>query len=370
MSAPAVLSDISGVRRHARLALAGAAGTLPTAAPPQPASELRPLGTEGVLQIAAAPRPPLLAPLLPEGGLMLVHGPRGIGRSHVLIGCTAALLSGGGFLDWRARRPVDVLFLSGAASSALLAARLGAALRALPGGRTIGERLRLLTPDRQEAAMPALDTVQGQAQLLPLLAQADVLVIDDAGPLVHGMNANTARNQWRFGEFLRRLRHAGRTVLIGQASGAAVRSRADRGVLACVETQADVVLGLRRPAGCAAGEGALFELHVERAGHLPRALCEVREVELACGRRELWRTSRASDLAKTRFGALLADGMPARDAARALGLDRTTAWRWAKRLAAANSPTPLASPSLAGGEPIAASDEPVQPTDTTIGIAA
>jgi hypothetical protein len=335
---------VADLRRRARLALAraasdpGCAAAVPAGAPP-----LQALGAASMLQISASQRPALLVPLLPEGGLMLVHGPRGVGRSHVLVGCAAALAAGDWFLGWRARRAADVLFLSGAAPAAMLGARLGSALRAMRRrevrgdvrGEAPGERLRLLAPELQQAAMPALDTAEGQARLVPLLQGAEVVVIDDAACLMPGIGSNAARSQWRFGELLRRLRHAGKTVLVGQASGEGARSRADRGALACLEAQADVVIGLRRPADYAPSDGARFELHIERANHLPGAAREVREVHLAAGEhgQVMWRAARAVDLAKARFEALITEGVPAPEAARALGLPRTTAWRWANRIA-------------------------------------
>ncbi len=320
-----------------------------------PAHPLQAMSTASLLQTAAPRRPALLAPVLPEAGLMLVHGPRGVGRSHVLAGCAAALATGDWFLGWRAQRAADVLFISGAGSAAMLGARLGAALRAMrrrdaPRERQ-GEhprlRLCLLTPELQQAAMPALDTVEGQARLVPLLQAADVVVIDDASCLMPSIAANAGRSQWRFGELLRRLRHAGKTVLVGQASGDGARSRADRAALACLEAQADVVIGLRRPAGYAASDGARFELHIERANHLPGAAREVREIHLAAGEdgQVMWHAARAVDLARARFAALIADGVPAPEAARALGLPRTTAWRWAGKIAsprAANFSSPRA----------------------------
>jgi len=299
--------------------------------------ELDIVDTGAMLRMGAERQPLLLAPVLPNAGLMLVHGPRGVGRSHVLVGCAAALAAGDRFLGWKAQRATDVLFISGAAPAALLGARLGAALRAMQGREGVGERLRLLAPDRQKAMMPALDTAIGQRQLVPLLVGCDVVVIDDAACLLPGMASNGPRSRARFSEFLQCLRHTGRTVIVGQASGLATHRAAERSTLACLEDYADVVVGLRRPPGYATGDGARFELHIERASHLPGAAREAREVRLEPGsdRQVMWTAARADELARDRLQALLAEGMPAAEAARELGISRTTAWRWMRQIAAA-----------------------------------
>jgi len=324
-----VLRSAADPGRLARRALAEA--RLPAAPEPPP---LRTLDTAALLGLAAGPRPALLAPVLPEGGLLVVHGPRGIGRSHLLVGCAAALACGGWFLGWRARRATHVLYVSGAGSAALLGARLAAALRAT-GARAVaaaGERLALLAPDQQAAPMPALDTAQGQASLVPLLAAADVIVIDDLACLMPGLAGNPARSQARFGELLRRLRHAGKSVLVGQASGAGC-SRAERAALTCLEAQADTVISLQRPADYKPADGVRFHLHIERASHLPGIAREAREVRLGTlgGGEMRGNAARALGLARERFHALLAQGLPANEAGRLLGLSRTTAWRWARQ---------------------------------------
>ena len=39
----------------------------------------------------------LLAPWLPEWGLALIHGPRGVGKSYLALGIARAVAIGGGF---------------------------------------------------------------------------------------------------------------------------------------------------------------------------------------------------------------------------------------------------------------------------------
>ena len=77
------------------------------------------------------PRGLLLAPWLPEQGLALIHGPRGIGKTHLALGIAHAVATGGSFLRWQAPEPRRVVLLDGEMPAAVLRDRC-AALAALP----------------------------------------------------------------------------------------------------------------------------------------------------------------------------------------------------------------------------------------------
>src|SRR5262249_6523172 len=65
------------------------------------------------LTLQIPPRRYLLSPVLPEQGLMMVHGPRGLGKTHLSVGIAVAVSSGGSFLRWQADRPSPVLLIDG-----------------------------------------------------------------------------------------------------------------------------------------------------------------------------------------------------------------------------------------------------------------
>src|SRR5262249_35613176 len=57
------------------------------------------------------PRKHLLAPILPEQGLAMAYGPRGLGKTHISVGIAVAVASGGRFLRWTAPKPAGVLMV-------------------------------------------------------------------------------------------------------------------------------------------------------------------------------------------------------------------------------------------------------------------
>src|SRR3954471_10508523 len=71
------------------------------------------------------PRPPVLDPLLSAGGIGLIHGPAGIGKSFLTLGIAWAVASAGSFLGWRAPRPHKVLYLEGEMTAVEMQRRIG-----------------------------------------------------------------------------------------------------------------------------------------------------------------------------------------------------------------------------------------------------
>ena len=54
----------------------------------------------------------ILDPILARKSLVLLYGPRGLGKTFVALGIAWAAASGGSFLKWRASRPWRVLYLT------------------------------------------------------------------------------------------------------------------------------------------------------------------------------------------------------------------------------------------------------------------
>src|SRR6185312_10111006 len=127
------------------------------------------------LMVATLPeRRMLIDPLFTTKTLALLYGPRGLGKTFVAMGIAWAAASGGSFLDWRASRPLRVVYLDGEMAATEMRDRL-----ALFG--PVPERLAFMLADLgTERAIPDLGTLRGQTDLLALLPhhQPDLLVID------------------------------------------------------------------------------------------------------------------------------------------------------------------------------------------------
>jgi hypothetical protein len=84
----------------------------------------RPIDLADFLSRNFPPRENLLAPWLAAKGLAMIFAPRGVGKTHLALGVSYAVASGGAFLKWRAEKPRRVLLLDGEMPPAVLQERL------------------------------------------------------------------------------------------------------------------------------------------------------------------------------------------------------------------------------------------------------
>jgi hypothetical protein len=273
----------------------------------------------------------ILAPILPAGAIGWFHGPRGIGLTHVMVGCADAIATGFSFLDWTPLRPTPVLLLSGTMSEVALRARIRAT--SVPGfdaRRDANLRVVALGPDR--TAVPDLATTSGREALAVLAETCDVIMIDDVAGLLPGNRLDDEAGLWHW---LAEQRRTGKTVIVSQASGQCARRRADVAARNVLERLADVVVRLAPVARAKPHEAVNFELHIDRAWHVPARDRAGFEVSLETGANGPQWYLQPIDLSRReRFEAMRATGMSVREAARETGTPRTTAYRWNDDLAA------------------------------------
>lgn len=210
---------------------------------------------DDLLELALPPVRPLLSPWLPWRGLALIHGPRGIGKSHLSLAIAHAVATGGGLFDWVAPAASRVLVLDGEMPVAVLRERCAA----LPSRPAAG-MLRLMSMDLQRGGLN-LAQAEDQARLEPLLEGADLVIVDNLSTLArHGLeNAGESWEpvqDWAIGQ-----RRAGRAVLFIHHSA---RNGSQRGT-SRREDIMDTILALRPTEG---GQGACFSIHVEKARDL------------------------------------------------------------------------------------------------------
>ena len=196
----------------------------------------------------------VLDPWLPERGLGLLHGPRGIGKTHLALAIGHAVATGGRLLRWRAPCARRVVMLDGEMPASVLRERC-AALAPVPEAGF----LRFLSMDLQDRPLN-LANFDDQDRLEPHLERAELIIVDNISTLMrHGVE-NSAESwgpvqDWALGQ-----RRAGRAVLFVHHSA---RSGAQRGT-SRREDVMDTVLALRPPAEAHATAGARFEVHVEK----------------------------------------------------------------------------------------------------------
>ena len=69
--------------------------------------------TFGELETLEIPERPSLVPWLPGGGLAMVYGPRGIGKTYLSLSMALALSTGQAFMKWPIKQAVGVLYGAG-----------------------------------------------------------------------------------------------------------------------------------------------------------------------------------------------------------------------------------------------------------------
>src|ERR1700712_4517345 len=94
------------------------------------AKRFRVLTADDLLAFEFPPRETLLTPWLPSKGLAMIYGPRGIGKTHLTLGCGYAIASGGKFLRWTATEARRVLLLDGEMPGVVLQERMARIIEA------------------------------------------------------------------------------------------------------------------------------------------------------------------------------------------------------------------------------------------------
>ena len=231
----------------------------------------RPFDLEKLRAVELRPRELLLGPWLREGSLTLLHGPRGVGKTRLVLAIAHAVATGAGLLGWAVPRPRRVLFLDGE----MTIHDLQRAVRGLPASAHDGN-LRILAND-DEAEPLDLTQEPHRQRLEPHLDCVDLVIVDNLGTLARGGSENAAESWapvegWALGQ-----RRRNRAVLFVHNSG---RLGQQRGTTRR-EDRMDTILALRPDAALCSSDalhwgeaggsaGARFDIHAEKhRGSLP-----------------------------------------------------------------------------------------------------
>ncbi len=211
------------------------------------ASERMPLTVVDIRDFMAIELPQrerILAPWLMTQSLNMIHGWRGVGKTHVSLSIGYATACGGKFLNWKADKPHRVLIIDGEMPAAALQERL-AAIIASNGIEPPEGFLQILTPDLQTGAMPDLATFDGQDAVNEAIEKigVEVIIADNLSCLVRGPGRENDAESWNnVAEWALLQRQRGRSVIFIHHSG---KNGAQRGT-SKREDLLDVVLALRR----------------------------------------------------------------------------------------------------------------------------
>jgi hypothetical protein len=279
---------------------------------------IRPAGQ--LLEPGPDARPFMLEPIVAPGTAALIYGAPGVGKSFLALGLALAAAGGGSFLGWTAPRPHKVLYLDGEMSRATVASRL----------RLFGPpppSFRMWLASEQDGMELDLSTEDGIVRLMASWGDVDLLVIDSLSSLA-GATQDDPGSWAATSRFLAFHQSQGRAIVMVHHAN---RDGAMRGISRRADAM-DLILALRRPRDWQPGDGARFEVHVEKMRHHGGSALAPIEAQLrTTDGRGHWQWSPAGNALLRRAADLLQQGMTAEAAGKAIGVSRRTAFRLQRR---------------------------------------
>jgi len=287
------------------------------------ANALEPSDYSTFMQYELPERAFIISPIISEQGLVMLHAPRGIGKTHVALGIAMAVATGSSFLRWHAPKPKRVLYLDGEMPATMMRSRLKAITAGL--GKVPGDGyFRLLNPDLIDASMPDIGTEEGQAGLDEYLHGIELLVIDNLSTLCRSGRENESESWEPIQSWLLNLRRRGIAVLIVHHSG---KNGNQRGT-SRREDVLDTVLKLKRPEVYNQSQGARFQIHVEKGRNLFGSDAEPFEVQLREQNGEYhWEIVEMSDTLNGEVLAMLQSGKSVREIEARFGISKSRVGR-------------------------------------------
>lgn len=282
--------------------------------PPQP---LRSIVLEEFMKLELPPRQLLLAPIIAERSLNMVFAPRGIGKTHLVIGMAIAVATGTRFLRWSAPAPRRVLLIDGEMPAVALQERLREAIKASPASELAMTNISILASDLRIDGLPDLATTEGQDAMAPLLEGHDLLVVDNLSTLCRSGKENEAESWGSMQAWALSQRRAGRAVLFVHHSG----KTGDQRGTSRREDVLETVIKLARPTDYLESQGARFIVSYTKARNLMGEDAEAFEGWLKDG---LWESSSGTSARDAQILALHDENNSQRDIAKEVGCSPTT----------------------------------------------
>ncbi len=207
----------------------------------------------------------LLEPFLHSQDLAMIFAGRGIGKTHLALAIAMTLATGGTLTtDWKASRPVKVLYLDGELPGSVLQERLALHLPNTPPQPGF---FRAFTPDLlpDGVPLPDLSTLQGQYVIDQMIQEdTELVVIDNLSAWCRTGRENEAESWHPVSTWILQLRRRGLAVLLVHHAGKGGQQRGT----SKREDLLDVVIGLSRPKDYDPKQGAVFELEFTKARNL------------------------------------------------------------------------------------------------------
>jgi hypothetical protein len=222
-----------------------------------------PLNLEDFLAKQRPKRELVLAPWLPEKGLVMIHAAAGIGKTLLALSCAYAIATGRELLGWKAPAPKRVVYFDGEMPGDTLAERMTAIQAGLKGKLKAPDYLRILSADDTDAGIPDLCTTEGQAWIDARIGPSTVIFLDSVSTLMPSVRQNESDDWAPVQGWMLAQRRAGRcVVMIHHDNKQGTQNGTARRVVPL-----DTVTSLRRPEGYSSDQAARFIVEYDKARH-------------------------------------------------------------------------------------------------------
>ncbi|MEK8089906.1 AAA family ATPase [Thermithiobacillus plumbiphilus] len=290
---------------------------------------VRAVGLDELLSKEYPPREWVMEPVIPTQGLAMIFAQRGIGKTHLSLGIAYAVASGGSFLKWQAPRPRGVLFVDGEMPAVTIKERLAGIV--LASEKEATAPFRIITPDEQEhGRTPDLSSPLGQIMVDEHITdEIALIVVDNLSTLARTGKENEGESWLSIQEWALKWRARGKSILFIHHAGKGGQQRGT----SRREDVLDTVINLRRPSQYSPEEGAVFEVHFEKArGVMGDA---VAPFEARMGTPDAsgnpWSVRSVEDSTYERVIQLLEEGLSQIEIATELGIHKSRVSRHRKR---------------------------------------
>ena len=220
------------------------------------------LEIDDFLSLEFPPRKSLLHPIVKEGSIGMVYGPRGVGKTLLAQSITEAIVRGEPFGPWLPGTPVPCLYLEGEMPAQDVQERF----RALGKGGARKEPLYIYSDAyAYEQGLPKarISDRKWQKQMKEILLELDVKfwVVDNLASLAPGVDEILKKDYDPINQFFLELRFAGITTQVIHHSGKIGQQRGT----SAHEDNIDSTIKLSYPPDYSQEQGARFNVTFEKA---------------------------------------------------------------------------------------------------------
>lgn len=289
---------------------------------------IRGLNIADFLTLELPERQYIIEPLLPQQGLVSIYGPRGMGKTYLLLTLGAAVSTGKDVLRWRAPLARKVLYIDGEMPARTMQERIAHILPNF-GDDIDPENFHIITPDLNPEKTLNLSRVEDQEVIDGYVSDAELIIIDSLSTLARHGEENRAESWLPVQEYLLKLRKRGKSVIIAHHAG---KNGQQRGTSA-KEDILDTVIALRRPKDYQEEQGARFEVVFEKARGICGDAVKSFEAKLEQDRNRLfWSCRDIEDIRIDQARELKNEGLTVREIAEELGISKSAAGRLLKKV--------------------------------------